>query len=116
MSTQHEDVSVQGLVSRAFDIDCLLALYRAELTCLPADHQVEHTSVREEIEEISDLVTIMEDLWKVVAGRTARLCGEMQAKTVDAQVDDEMASQAERWHRYLAFAAVAGIRVPTLAN
>lgn len=116
MATHRTDVSVQGLVSRAYDIDRLLALYRTELACLPAEHIPDADSVRDGIAEISDLVTVMEDLWCIVAERSARLCGEMQARTADEQVDQEFAASGEKLHRYLTFAAAAGIRVSPLSN
>lgn len=113
MSPEFVDLFVEGLVSRAHDIDRFLALYRAELSRIPAEREVTAGPVREELQELEDLLRVVEDLWETVSSRTARIYEEMQNRESAEAVERELASQGERWHRYLTFAAAAGIRVPS---
>src|SRR5690606_22390672 len=106
------DRFVEGLVSRAHDIDRFLALYRAELSRIPAERDEPAAHVREELQELDDLLRVVEDLWETVASRTARIYEEMQDRASAEEVERELSSQGEKWHRYLTFAAAAGIRVP----
>ena len=117
MSTQCVDLSVEGLINRAHDIDRFLALYRAELARIPADDGYALDAVRTEIEELEDLLLIVEDLWEAVSGRTARLYEEVQNRVVaESEVHHELATHSEKLRRCFTFAAAAGIRVPAPVN
>lgn len=116
MPPEFADLFVEGLVSRAHDIDRFLALYRAELSRIPAQREGAVAEVSGELSELEDLLGIVEDLWETVSDRTARLFDEMQSRTLAAQVERELASHDEKWHRYVTFAAAAGIRVPAPVN
>jgi hypothetical protein len=116
MSPVTVDLNVEGLVSRAHDVDRFLALYRVELSRIPADRDDAADAMHAELEELGDLLGIVEDLWETVAGRTARLYEEMQSRVLSEQVERELASHGEKWDRYLNFAAAAGIRVPVPMN
>lgn len=116
MSPAIMDLCVEGLVSRAHDVDRFLALYRVELSRLPADPGNPTDAAGAEMADLEDLLGIVEDLWETLSERTARLYDEMQSRVLAAQVERELASHGEKWNRYLSFAAAAGIRVPVPVN
>lgn len=115
MSTQCTDHVLEGLISRAHDIDRFLALYRLELARIPAEEQETGDPVQLELEELDDLLRVVEELWGSVAGRTARLYEELQERAF-AVGGEAIALHDAKWNRYLAFAAAAGIRVPAPVN
>lgn len=116
MANQSFGHFLEGLMGRAHDIDRFLALYRAELASLPADRGEASEELRGEMEDLEDLLQVVEELWTTVAGRTARLYGEVQERMALAESADELALPGEKWRRYFAFAAEAGIRVPAPVN
>lgn len=107
---------VEGLVSHAREIDRSLALYRAALDRVPAHLNAPGTASDPGLEELEALLVVVEDLWRAVSGRTARIQEEMLERLLAAEVERELSMQGEKWHRYLNFAAAAGIAVPAPLN